>query len=316
MPDVFIPFSVIVPLYNMEDSVERAIRSVLNQTVQDFEIVVVNDGSTDNGVNIVKAINDPRICLIHQENQGVSAARNCGIAEAKYEWIAFLDADDEWLPEFLETIRRMIEHYPECSLYATRYFLQSPTGERTPAIVRDLPNDFEGLLENYFEIATRSYPPVWTSATCARKTTLTKIGGFPLGVTMGEDILTWARIAVKFNIAYSSSCCSIFYRAKAENDEILPSRVPADEDVVGRGLAMLLHNIGADRKNSLRRYCALWHKMRASCYLRLNMKKKARDEILQALKYDITLKIIIYWIMSFSTRAIIRKVFQTGTSDR
>src|SRR5690554_5521626 len=95
-------FSVVIPLYNKELSISNTIQSVLDQTFQNFEIVIVNDGSTDNSVKEVEKFDDKRIRLIHQENQGVSAARNRGIKEARYEWIAFLDGDDLWEKEHLE----------------------------------------------------------------------------------------------------------------------------------------------------------------------------------------------------------------------
>ena len=310
-----VTFSVVIPLYNKEATVKRALRSVFDQTVQDFEIIVVNDGSTDNGAGIVQAIGDSRIRLINQKNQGVSAARNHGIAEAQYEMIAFLDADDEWLPEFLETIRRMVIRYPDCGLYATRYFLRSSSEKQQPAIVRGLPNTFEGILENYFEIASRSNPPVWTSATCARKSALEKIGDFPVGVKSGEDLLTWARLASRFSVAYSMSCLSIFYQTPSETCETVPSRIPADDDVVGSGLAELINIATANRKHFLSRYCALWHKMRASCYLRLGMQANARREIFKAFHYAINLTLIIYWILSFSPEFIIQKAFRLGSSN-
>src|SRR5690606_11857402 len=106
-------FSIVIPLYNKEQSVTNTLQSVLNQTYTEFEVVIVNDGSTDNSVEKVEAFNDPRIRLIHQANAGVSAARNKGIEEAKFEWIAFLDADDLWMENHLSTLRNMIETYPE-----------------------------------------------------------------------------------------------------------------------------------------------------------------------------------------------------------
>lgn len=296
-------FSIVVPLYNKGDTVERAIRSALNQTVQDFEIIVVNDGSTDNGAAVVESIGDSRIRLIHQENQGVSAARNRGIAEARYELIAFLDADDEWLPKFLETIRRLVDRYPDCGLYATRYFLHSSLGKLQQAFVLGLPDTFEGILENYFQIAVKSHPLVWTSATCVRKPTLSKIGGFPVGVTSGEDLLTWARIAIKNNIAYSSVCCSIYY-------EMPSGQIPDNDDVVGRGLEALLKATVPSERSSLIHYCALWHKMRASLYLRSGMRSKAYDEICQALKYHFKMILLAYWFISFFPTTVILSIFR------
>lgn len=96
--------SVVIPTYNRAHLVGRAIQSVLNQTYQDFEIIVVDDGSTDNTEEVVKSFNDPRIRYIrHDQNRGGSAARNTGIKMARGEYIAFQDSDDEWLPEKLES---------------------------------------------------------------------------------------------------------------------------------------------------------------------------------------------------------------------
>ncbi|MFA6873908.1 MAG: glycosyltransferase family A protein, partial [Bacteroidaceae bacterium] len=114
--------SVIIPLYNKERYIKRAICSVLNQSFGNFEIVVINDGSTDNSASIVESIDDTRIKLINQKNTGVSAARNKGIAESKYDFIAFLDADDEWKENHLAIIASLIEKYPLCGVFATSYY--------------------------------------------------------------------------------------------------------------------------------------------------------------------------------------------------
>lgn len=314
MPNERVFFSIVIPLYNKEASVARAIKSVLNQTVQDFEIVVVNDGSTDDGVKLVEAINDSRIRLINQKNQGVSAARNRGVEEAKHELIAFLDADDEWLPDFLETIRRLVLCHHDCALYATRYFLKAPSGLQTPALVRGLADDYEGILNNYFKVAVSGAPPVWSSATCGRKSVLLAIGGFPIGVKSGEDLLTWARISSRYKIAYSMFCLSIFYQSTADTCETIPSRVPEDKDIVGNELKMLLNFVQPDQIKFLRHYCALWHKMRSSCYLRLAMRHQCRDEIIKAIHYSISTPLIIYWLLSFFPHSVIKKAFHLGSS--
>lgn len=109
-------FSIIIPLYNKEQTIERTIRGILNQTFSDFEIVIVNDGSTDNSVNIVESIENSRIKLIHQENAGPSAARNTGVRHTNADWIVFLDADDEILEDALEYYDKTINANPQLDI--------------------------------------------------------------------------------------------------------------------------------------------------------------------------------------------------------
>ena len=98
-------FSVVIPLYNKEAYVAKTLNSVLNQTYRNFEVIIVNDCSTDNSLDVVKAARDHRIKIIeHSENKGLSASRNTGINAATHLYIAFLDADDYWDSTYLETI--------------------------------------------------------------------------------------------------------------------------------------------------------------------------------------------------------------------
>ena len=127
--------SVIIPLYNGAAYIERSIRSVLNQTFQEFEIIVVDDGSTDDGSQRVATFNLPSIRLVRQPNGGVSTARNTGIREARYGLVAFLDADDEWMPDHLETIIRLYHTFPQCGVFGTSYyFLREGEKPRLPII--------------------------------------------------------------------------------------------------------------------------------------------------------------------------------------
>ena len=115
-------FSVIIPLYNKENYIQQTIESVLQQTVTDFELLVVNDASTDNSVSVVSKISDSRIKLVENaKNVGLSATRNHGISKASGKIIALLDADDLWLPNFLETIQYLHKTFPEASIYGTDY---------------------------------------------------------------------------------------------------------------------------------------------------------------------------------------------------
>lgn len=103
--------SVVIPLYNKAFSIEKTLKTVLQQTFSDFEIVIINDGSTDNSAEIVESIKDCRVQLYHQENQGAAAARNFGIEKSNGNLIAFLDADDFWNPNHLEELYKLYEDF-------------------------------------------------------------------------------------------------------------------------------------------------------------------------------------------------------------
>lgn len=115
--------SVVIPLYNKEQIIEKSIQSVLSQDYHDFEVVIVNDGSTDKSAEIVRGIDDLRIRLIEQENGGPSKARNTGVKHAKGDWIVFLDADDEFLPESLNYYQSLIESKSDYDFFACPFFV-------------------------------------------------------------------------------------------------------------------------------------------------------------------------------------------------
>lgn len=288
--------SVIIPLYNKKDSIATALDSVLAQSYQDFEVVVVDDGSADDGAAVVEGYADPRIRLIRQANAGVSAARNRGIAEAKGEYVAFLDADDEWMSEFLEEIVALLQEFPDCRAQATTY-VQCQNGNKKNIVLNRLPFLGErGVLTNYFEVASCSHPPVWTSAVCIERALLQEIGGFPLGIKSGEDLLTWARIAVRTQWAYSLKPCAAF---NVEGYGVIerPKRIPADVDVVGQELKRLWK--AYPKQRGMKHYIANWHKMRSSIYLRLGMRKKSIKEAITSLRYNpLNYKVYAYIILS------------------
>jgi Glycosyltransferases, probably involved in cell wall biogenesis len=273
------PFiSIVMPLYNKEAEVERAIQSVFAQSFRDYELIIVDDGSTDRGPSVVATIDDYRIRMICQENAGVSAARNRGIEEARADLVAFLDADDEWKPDFLETILRLREKFPTCKVFGTPYFFCSPDGRQRPAIIRGLPAGFrDGVLVDYFDIASRSDPPLWTSATAVDKEAIKELGGFPVGIASGEDLLTWAKLAFRYEIAYCREPKARFWAPVRIKDR--PGREPQFPDIVGNELARLVAVNDHIKTQGLRSYVAHWHEMRAVIFLRLNNNKQALVEI-------------------------------------
>ncbi len=204
--------SVIVPLYNKEHHILRAINSIYSQTYKNIEVLIIDDGSTDNSANVVKAINKDNLYLIRQDNKGVSAARNSGIKRSQGEIIAFLDADDEWRTDFLETIIRLITQYSEAGLYATSYATVNSNGTFT---LRDLdgipPSPWCGLIDNYLKIILYSLP-ICSSSVAIPKKIFSDIGMFMEGEARAEDQEMWFRIALKYRIAYCNLPCATYYQ--------------------------------------------------------------------------------------------------------
>lgn len=301
--------SVVTPLYNKEKQIVNTLHSVLRQTFQDFEFIIVDDGSTDRSVEEIEKVYDARIRIIHQTNAGVSAARNRGIEEAKYELVAFLDADDEWMPEYLATQYSLHCKYPECSVYVCNYAFQDAYGEVVDAVINKLSfHEEDGVLDNYFEVATCSHPPLWTSAVMVKKEAIQSIGGFPVGIKSGEDLLTWARLAVSYRIAYSRSCLCHFIIDEANYDAEQRARLPDRLDYVGKQLLYMLSRYSNVKGLDL--YIALWYKMRAKSFLLRGYSQEARKNVRLSMKLNLTWKILVFYILSFFPSIVIYRVLR------
>ena len=208
-----IKFSVIIPLYNKKKYIRKAIDSVLNQSYQNFEIIVANDGSTDDGDKEVLALHNDRIKLISQKNSGVSAARNLGIDNSSSEYLVFLDADDTWEPEFLNELYSLIVKYPDMGIYATNnYFIYSDNQKKHQVYSGLFKEQSQGVIENYFEIfAKYRKSPFSNSNYCVPRKILDDVGKYLVGVKLTEDSDLWCRIALKYKIAYSIKPLANYY---------------------------------------------------------------------------------------------------------
>lgn len=210
-------FTVVIPLYNKELSITRSIDSVLRQRFENFDLIVIDDGSSDNSRAKVLDFNDKRIRLLSQSNKGVSATRNRGVREAKTPYITFLDADDEWDELFLSEMQLLINRFPNAGAYASGYFIQEPEGRISEAKFKYIPQSMNGgLIDCYFKCIAYGNNPVWSSAVCVPVATFNVVGGFPEGVRLYEDLDTWSRIAVRFPIAYINKSLSTYHK-EAEN---------------------------------------------------------------------------------------------------
>lgn len=207
MPSPF--FSIIIPLYNKEGSIRDTMESLEAQSFTDYEIIVVDDGSVDNGPHILKNLKHPKLHLIHQKNAGVSAARNTGIQHAKGKAIAFLDADDAWKPGHLSNLHQLYAAFPGCGLYATAYEEHFTNG-RIKNHNFGFPIEFQGIINRFFLHASRYPLPVWTSAISVPRTVFDNIGFFDTGLQRGEDNDLWFRIALKEPVAFINKTTAIY----------------------------------------------------------------------------------------------------------
>lgn len=208
-------FSVVIPLYNKEHYIEATLRSVLSQTCTDYEVIVVDDGSKDDSLALARKFESERVRIIHQENQGVAVARNTGILNARGEFICFLDADDEWRPEYLSAIDGLTEQYPESAIFVTAYAVNMGNG-KIHYSTRLEPET--GCLPSYWLTLAKGYDFVWTSATTIRRQALLDAGLFKPGEKIGQDLDMWARVArINPRVAYSNHICVNYNRAAEQN---------------------------------------------------------------------------------------------------
>ncbi len=192
-------FSVIIPLYNKEKFVTKTINSVLDQTFTDYEIIVINDGSTDNSEQIVLSYTDLRIRYFATHNRGASAARNMGIEKTSGEYICFLDADDYWYPDFLATMHKYSELFPEQKVFGAA--IEIETSKKTfPAqyAIRKT-SDYE--LVNFFK-ASVGESVLCSSSIAIHKEVFDTVGNFDVSIKSGQDTDLWIRIGLLYPVLF------------------------------------------------------------------------------------------------------------------
>lgn len=189
-------FSVVIPLYNKEAYIADTLRSVLNQSLDDFEIVVVNDGSTDKSLDRVKEFSDNRIKVYSTCNRGVSRARNFGVRHTQGDYIALLDADDVWEANYLAEMKRFMELFPGCGLYMSAHRVIEKDRVYYPCA-----NMPEGIIDNYFK-SELFHNITRPSATIVKADLFNRVGGFPKGMVSGEDSFFCAKIASASEMAF------------------------------------------------------------------------------------------------------------------
>lgn len=206
--------SIIVPLYNKVAEVDRALKSIMKQTIQDFELLIIDGGSTDGSLDVVTPyLQDARIHLIPQKSRGLPAGRNEAIHQATGDIIAFLDADDEWYPNFLETIVRLYNQYPKAGIYATSYE-NCVIDYCKENITRGLPSKgtWEGYVPSYFKMyISAPHPPFGPCCVALDKHVFEHVGYFNPDSRVGEDVEMWVKVAFNCDIVFTTNICARYH---------------------------------------------------------------------------------------------------------
>ncbi|MFH6997205.1 glycosyltransferase family 2 protein [Flavobacterium sp. FlaQc-57] len=192
-------FSVIIPLYNKENFIENTIQSVLDQTFQDFEIIVINDGSTDKSEEKLMQFKDPRIRYYSKKNEGVSIARNLGITFANANFITFLDADDYWYPDFLKVMFDYCTRFIKQKVFTTAIEIETSESTFLAQYSINKASNFESV--NYFK-ASKKESAILTSATVFNKEVFDKVGVFDPTIKSGQDTDLWIRIGLIYPVLF------------------------------------------------------------------------------------------------------------------
>ncbi len=224
-----VEFSVVVPLYNKEQFIERCLKSVTRQSLPEFEAVVVDDGSTDNSLAAARQAvdGDPRFRFITQRNAGVSAARNAGIAAASGKFLALLDGDDEWLPDHLACLSSLHATFPRVDLLCTGYaILRKGVSRFSTLSIAGRDEAVEDLA--FFQLwDSIGETPISASSVALRREAIRAIGGFPAHVAMGEDLLTWFHFVERHSTAYANSQTVLVH----EDDTKRATRAPGPHTI-------------------------------------------------------------------------------------
>lgn len=203
-------FSVVISVYNKQGFIANTLATVLAQTEQDFEILVINDASTDASEKEVLAVKDPRITYhTFTQNQGAGAARNKGISLSSGQYIALLDGDDLWHPNYLLEINNLIAAFPDHNVFATAIDIEDHDGTRASQYTFSNPNNTRHLDLDYFESSYKN-TILTSSSTVIERDVFKAIGTYDETIKSGQDTDLWIRIGLEYRIAFCSVSCATY----------------------------------------------------------------------------------------------------------
>ena len=273
--------SVVIPAYNSSAIIKEAIESVLAQSYKDIEVIVVDDGSTDDTESTVRSFGD-RVLYLKQENQGAGAARNSGIQKSRGEYVAFLDSDDLWSPEKLAEQIPLLERDPELGLVYSDWFVVSENQVASDSYLKTLP-----AASGYVFDKLVRFGFILTSGVVLRRTCLNEVGYFDNSLSIAQDYDLWLRIAYRWKIALvdkplvtkrnrNGSLSSNLQRTAVE-------RIALFEKALGR-----FEDMPPSTRRIVRRQVALNYWDLGYHYFDQLLFKEARKRFLSSLSYDWT----------------------------
>lgn len=198
-------FSVVIPLYNKQNVIVKTLQSVMLQTYENYEIIVIDDGSTDDSFSVAKQFLEADLNVesrvIHKENAGVSSARNRGILEAKYDYVALLDGDDLWEENYLEEQVKLIQDFSKAKMWGVNY-AETYLGKMIRKVPTGLQEKYRGYIDNYFQIEGRVSDLFNSSAIVIKKDVFEQIEGFDERIRYAEDNDMWFRIIATNKVVF------------------------------------------------------------------------------------------------------------------
>ena len=279
-------FSIVIPLYNKAPYIEKALRFVQAQTCREFEVIIIDDGSTDNSLDlankfIAEISSSPTTSPplggfrgASQSNQGVSTARNNGVKLAKYPYICFLDADDWWAPTFLEEMKGLIEEFPDAGIYGTSYY-KVKNGKHIPANI-GVEEDFQKGYINYCQVYAKTmWMPLTSISVCIPKKVFEEENGFKPNLKLGEDFDLWVRIALKYPVAFLNKPLAYYNQdVDVKNKGVMKDKIYDPKTFVTFHLDFLKDD---EEKNADLKL--LLDKLRVSSLYRYRLQNKYPDEV-------------------------------------
>jgi len=237
-------FSVIIPLYNKAPYIAKAIESVLGQTYCDFEVIVIDDGSTDQSLEVAKTFENKSITIVSQPNSGVSTARNNGVKIAKHPYICFLDADDWWHPTFLEEMKQLITDFPDAGIYGSGYYIVKNGKERIAPI--GVPQGFKRGIIDYCEVYAKTLcMPLTSISVVIPKHIFDEEKGFKSQLKFGEDFDLWIRITLKHKVILVNKPLAYYNQDVDVNNRAIGSRFyKPEEHMLFSNYGDFMHNEG------------------------------------------------------------------------